>query len=117
MHAGSTKGDTTMAEGRRGFLRGLMTTLGAGAAAATGRASAASPSAVASGVGLGTILPAYARAQSYRSLKESTYDRTGGNADARPIAPGATLTVFEPDRRRHHHARLVHHRRARATCT
>jgi hypothetical protein len=72
-----------------------MTTLGAGAAAATGRASAAAPSAVTSGAELGMILPAYARAQSYRSLKESTYDRSGGNADARPIAPGATLTVFD----------------------
>ena len=40
------------------------------------------------------VLPAYARAQNYRSLKESTYDRTGGNADARPIAPGKTLDVF-----------------------
>jgi len=41
------------------------------------------------------VLPAYARAQNYRSLKESTYDRSGGNADARPIAPGATLDVFK----------------------
>ena len=27
------------------------------------------------------ILPNYARAQNYKSLKQSSYDRTGGNAD------------------------------------
>ncbi len=40
-------------------------------------------------------LPWYVREQSYQSLKQSTYDRTGGNADARKIAPGGTLTVFD----------------------
>jgi hypothetical protein len=39
-------------------------------------------------------LPAYARAQDYTCLRQSSYDRTGGNADAYPIAPGATQEVF-----------------------
>ena len=39
-------------------------------------------------------LPEYACAQDYRSLKQSSYDRTGGNADSWPIAPGATKEVF-----------------------
>jgi len=30
-----------------------------------------------------------------RSHRESSYDRSGGNADARPIAPGATLTLAD----------------------
>ncbi len=42
-------------------------------------------------------LPAYVRAQNYRSLKQSSFDRTGGNADSWPIAPGATKEVFLSD--------------------
>lgn len=40
-------------------------------------------------------IPQYARAQSYRALKQSTYDRTGGNEDFRKIDPGGTLEVFQ----------------------
>ena len=43
---------------------------------------------------MGPALPNYARAQQYQTLKQSTYDRTGGNADFRKIASGATLEVF-----------------------
>jgi hypothetical protein len=39
-------------------------------------------------------LPEYARAQDYISLKQSSYDRTGGNADAWPVAVGETREVF-----------------------
>lgn len=42
-------------------------------------------------------VPAYARAAQYRTLKQSTFDRTGGNADARKIAPGGSLDVFQSD--------------------
>ncbi len=42
-------------------------------------------------------LPEYACAQSYRSLKQSSYDRTGGNGDAWPIAAGGTKEVFSSD--------------------
>ena len=39
-------------------------------------------------------IPAYARAQGYRSLKQSSHDVTGGNADAWPIKGGETREVF-----------------------
>ena len=39
-------------------------------------------------------LPEYALAQNYRSLKQSSYDRTGGNGDRWPIEPGETHEVF-----------------------
>jgi len=39
-------------------------------------------------------LPEYALGQDYRSLKQSSYDRTGGNDDRWPIAPGETKAVF-----------------------
>src|SRR4051794_31649764 len=39
-------------------------------------------------------LPEYALAQNYRSLKQSSYDRSGGNNDRWPIAPGETKEVF-----------------------
>ena len=42
-------------------------------------------------------LPWYVRQQSYQSLKQSTYDRSGGNADSRKISPGGDLTVFEAE--------------------
>ena len=81
--------------GRRGFLHRFMSTVGLGAVAATGAPGRASAQSVTSKSGdASAVLPAYARAQNYRSLKESTFDRSGGNADARPIAPGATLEVF-----------------------
>ena len=36
----------------------------------------------------GYSLPEYALAQDYQSLKQSSFDRTGGNADRWPVAPG-----------------------------
>ena len=39
-------------------------------------------------------LPDYALAQDYQSLKQSSFDRTGGNADRWPIAAGETKEVF-----------------------
>jgi hypothetical protein len=40
------------------------------------------------------FLPHYVRPLNYQSLKQSSYDKTGGNADRWPIAPGATQEVF-----------------------
>ncbi|MDX2154389.1 MAG: glycoside hydrolase family 172 protein [Bryobacteraceae bacterium] len=40
------------------------------------------------------FLPNYTRAQTYRSLKQSSYDTTGGNSDRWPIKPGETIEVF-----------------------
>jgi hypothetical protein len=39
-------------------------------------------------------LPEYALGQDYRSLKQSSYDTTGGNSDRWPIAPGETKELF-----------------------
>jgi hypothetical protein len=40
-------------------------------------------------------LPNYVRAQNYKSLKQSSYDKTGGNADRWPMQAGQTLELFE----------------------
>jgi len=42
-------------------------------------------------------LPSYVRTSDYRSLKQSSYDRTGGNADRYQIPAGATQEVFASD--------------------
>jgi hypothetical protein len=70
---------------RRNFLGGLAG-LWAGAAAAQTPAGARHPSSGASNY----RLPAYAMRQDYESLKQSSYDRTGGNSDRWPVAPGET---------------------------
>src|SRR5579862_4327882 len=73
---------------RRNFLQRL-----AGLAGVT--AAAAAPAAAqAPGGGDYRFLPSYARAQNYKSLKQSSFDRTGGNKDYWPMAPGATQEVF-----------------------
>jgi hypothetical protein len=71
---------------RRGFLHGVLAA-GAVAAAYQGGADA-------QGGGDFSFLPRYARAQNYKSLKQSSYDTTGGNSDRWPIAPGAVREVF-----------------------
>lgn len=43
------------------------------------------------------IVPAYACLQDYKSLKQSSYDRTGGDFDSWKIAPGATKEIFSSD--------------------
>jgi len=79
---------TTASAGRRGFFKRLFAL--AGASSAVPAAASAQMQSVASC----DFLPAYARAQNHRSLKQSSYDRTGGNADRWQIAPGATQEVF-----------------------
>jgi hypothetical protein len=71
---------------RRGFLQGM---LSAGALAAAAPVGAQTQS-----TGEFSYLPQYARAQHYKSLKQSSYDRTGGNRDWWPIAGGAVQEVF-----------------------
>ncbi|MBS1877028.1 MAG: DUF2961 domain-containing protein [Acidobacteria bacterium] len=78
-----------MPDGRRGFLRRLLS--GAGFAAAGGVAAQAQPAAASAP----DILPAYAKAQHYRSLKQSSFDRTGGNHDSWVIAPGESIEIFK----------------------
>lgn len=76
---------------RRGFFRRL--------AAWTGAAAVPSLAAAQTAGGARSLelafLPAYARAQNYQSLKQSSHDPTGGNADRWTIAPGATQEVFQ----------------------
>lgn len=64
-----------------------------GLAAATGLAAGSTASAQ-QGSGEFDYLPKYVRQQNYRSLKQSSYDKTGGNADRWTIQPGATQEVF-----------------------
>jgi hypothetical protein len=48
--------------------------------------------------GAGTsYLPSYARARTYRSLKQSSYDRTGGNHDYWTIPGGGMQELFRSD--------------------
>src|SRR6266852_1974041 len=76
---------------RRGFLQRM-----AGLAGFYGLA--ASPSSAQgpqrTGTGDPPFLSRYARAQDYKSLKQSSFDRTGGNADYWPMAAGATQELF-----------------------
>ena len=79
---------------RRGFLQGIMT---AGTLVAASRSSALPLGVQApqrQAPGELPFLPQYARAQSYKSLKQSSFDRTGGNSDRWPIASGAVQEVF-----------------------
>jgi len=72
---------------RRDFMRGALAVAGIGAAATpAARAQAGNTAA--------PLLPGYARAQHYRSLKQSSYDRTGGNGDSWSIPAGGVKEVF-----------------------
>ena len=73
---------------RRNFLQRLAGLAGVSAVAAAPAAAQAQSG------GDYRFLPRYARAQDYKSLKQSSFDRTGGNKDYWPIAPGATQEVF-----------------------
>lgn len=71
---------------RRGFLQRVLAFTGLGAAA---------PAALAQGrQDQSNVLPGYARAQNYKSLKQSSHDTTGGNADRFTIAPGGPQELF-----------------------
>ena len=74
---------------RRGFLRRLAGLAGFSAAASSASAQTSNRTA-----GDFQFLPRYARGQNYRSLKQSSFDRTGGNSDSWPIQPGATRELF-----------------------
>jgi hypothetical protein len=75
---------------RRGFFQSALAALGLAAAPVAAQAQQAGPG----GAGAARFLPAYARALNYRSLKQSSYDVTGGNSDRWPISPGQTIEVF-----------------------
>ncbi len=73
---------------RRGFMRRMMAFAGVSAAAPAYAQAQPQRS------GGRVVLPDYARAQDYRSLKQSSHDRSGGNADFFRIEPGATQELF-----------------------
>jgi hypothetical protein len=75
---------------RRGFLRRMAAL--AGVPAATAAAAVAQP--VREGNAPAPHLPFFARAQNYRSLKQSSHQANGGNSDRWPVAAGATQEVF-----------------------
>jgi len=72
---------------RRGFLRRMLSLGGLSAAGAAAQQAQA-------GAGEYGFLPSYARSQSYKSLKQSSYDRTGGNSDRWPIPAGGSYELF-----------------------
>jgi hypothetical protein len=76
---------------RRSFLRRLAGFAGLSAAAA---APSPAQNQTREGASGPTFLSRYARAQNYKSLKQSSFDRSGGNADSWPMAPGATQELF-----------------------
>src|SRR5258707_878289 len=72
---------------RRGFLRRMLSLGGLSAAGASAQQ-------VQHGEGESRFLPRYARGQSYKSLKQSSYDRTGGNSDRWPIPAAGSYELF-----------------------
>ncbi|HEX8985424.1 MAG TPA: glycoside hydrolase family 172 protein [Bryobacteraceae bacterium] len=75
--------------GRRGFLHNMVAVAGLGAAAPIGVDAAPQ-----GGAGGSALLPPYARAMNHKALKQSSYDRTGGNEDYWHIPAGGTKEVF-----------------------
>ncbi len=71
---------------RRQFLRGL--------ALGTGLVGGREPAEAQAGSSGVAPLPSYARAQTYKSLKQSSFDRNGGNRDFFTIPAGGAQEVF-----------------------
>jgi hypothetical protein len=76
---------------RRGFVNRLL-----GAATLAGAAPADIQAEPAVTAGASTI-PGYACAQDHKTLKQSSYDRTGGNRDSWTIPANGTLEVFKDE--------------------
>ena len=72
---------------RRDFMKGALAAAGIGAAASSTVQAQAGTTAA-------PLVPDYARALHYRSLKQSSYDRTGGNRDSWNIPGGGVKEVF-----------------------
>jgi hypothetical protein len=74
--------------------RRFLASFGGAAALLSGKRALAAPDQTAQNAS-SIVVPNYARTQNYQTLKQSTYDRSGGNQDFRKIAPGGTLEVFQ----------------------
>jgi hypothetical protein len=79
-------------DARRRFLQRLGAWAGV-SAAVPAASQAQTPSSQAT-AGEASFLPKYALAQKYKSLKQSSYDRTGGNADRFVVKAGDTQELF-----------------------
>ncbi len=80
---------------RRGFLSSLRSLGGVAVGAAAGNAQGiaqTTPRPVTA-----NLLPAYARLPQHQTRKQSSFDRTGGNHDAWPIAPGQSFEIFQAE--------------------
>lgn len=75
---------------RRRFLQRLGAWAGVTAAVPAVTKAQARPAAASAA----DFLPKYALAQNYKSLKQSSYDRTGGNADRFQVKAGDTQELF-----------------------
>src|SRR5437764_89122 len=82
---------TQSSKPRRAFLRGALAAGGLGAAEIAQTQSAQAQDRATSE---SDFLPRYARAQNYKSLKQSSFDRTGGNRDFWSIPAGGFQEVF-----------------------
>jgi hypothetical protein len=84
---------------RRKVLSGMVSAaalLGLNAAtAAASPSSSANPSALEAPEAFPEELIAQARLRNYKSRRSSSWDRTGANADAVPVEPGATATLLD----------------------
>ena len=83
--------------GRRDFLQGVLAAGSLAAAPEALQTRMPAPAQALAQTASAALLPAYARAQSYRSLKQSSYDTTGGNSDSWPIPAGAVKEVFKAE--------------------
>jgi len=79
---------STSSNHRRGFLQGVL------AAGAVAGLPAPRLEAQAAPGGEFGFLPPYARAMTHKSLKQSSFDRTGGNRDRWTVPAGGTQEVF-----------------------
>jgi hypothetical protein len=73
--------------------RRFLASLGGAAAVLSGKNVEAAQAQQAGGAS--PVVPQYARAQDYRTLRASSYDRTGGNRDFWRIDPGQTIEVLQ----------------------
>jgi hypothetical protein len=81
---------------RRKLLGGMMSATGAGAAALLGLNAVGAAAGTSAGqADLPEDLFAQARLRNYKTRRSSSWDRTGGNADAVPVEPGRATTVLE----------------------
>jgi hypothetical protein len=69
--------------------------VGAGALLGMNAAGAASQAGTGSGPGAAQELLGMARLRSYKARRSSSWDRTGANADAVPVAPGQAATLLD----------------------